>query len=404
MYNITMPPGGQTTDESLIVKWHKQVGDKIERGDILFEIETDKATLEVESYCEGYLRAALYGEGEKASTGEIVAYIGKIDEEIPGAAAAKVEDVAEAVEEDDDEYQPILKTEKKKKQEPKKTETPVPERKVTKPLASPRAKKAARDYELNLADIPSATGIIKEADVLKYKKERDESTAAYESVPLTGMRKVIARRMCESVYTAPHYNISVDIDMTECIRMRKQLNAYLEDGMKITFNDFIIKCAAKAIEKYPMINASFGEDEIRVYKDVNAGLAVGMDRGLVVPVVFGANKKSLLEIARENKENVKKAKDGKLKKEEMSGGTITVSNLGMFGVNQFTAVINQPESCILAVGAILEKAVSINREIVSRDMMTITGSFDHRVIDGALGAQFLQELKKLLEAPQLLLL
>lgn len=387
MYNIMMPPGGQTTDESLIAKWRKQVGDKIKRGDILFEIETDKATLEVESYCEGYLRAVRYLEGEKASTGEIVAFVGEKEEPVPGDPLKGIQD----------EYRPILSS---KKNVPMTDSNQSTSEKV---MASPRAKKAAKDNQLELSDIKSRTGIIKSEDILSHVNQALPDALEYEKIPMSNMRKIISRRMCESVNLAPHYTITMDIDMSACIRLRTQINEYLDGIIKITFNDLIIKCTAKAMEKNPMINVSLEGDEIKVYRNVNVGLAVGMEHGLVVPVVKCVNKKSLSEIAEENRINIDKAQSGTLSSDAMSGGTITVSNLGMFGVDDFTAVINQPESCILAVGAIAEKAVSVNSEIRSRNIMTITASFDHRVIDGMVGAQFLKTVKMFLENPGLLL-
>lgn len=412
MNKIIMPPGGQTTDESLIVKWHKKVGDKIERGDVLFEIETDKATLEVESYCEGYLRAALYGEDEKVSTGEVVAYIGGLDEPLPEQQPTESEAKSEsessspaAVDEEEDEYQPIMPGQQSAKaapaaQAPAAASAPAARTASGRVAASPLAKKLARDNGLDLANI-SVDGVIKKQDVLDYLAG-GAAAADVTYLPTSTMRKVIARRMDESVKTAPHYTVSMAIDMTACIALRKKLNEYLAGTVKISFNDILAKCVAKAIEKYPLINATYGEEQITVYRNVDVGLAVGIDNGLVVPVVRKVNEKTLSQIAAENSANVQKAKDGKLAGSDM-GGTITISNLGMFGVDHFTAIINQPESCILAVGAIEEKAVSINHEIVSRDMMNITASFDHRLIDGAVGAQFLKEVKTLLEQPELLL-
>lgn len=400
MNKIMMPPGGQTTDESLIIKWHKKVGEKVSRGDVLFDIETDKAALEVESYCEGYLRAAMYEEGDKASTGDVIAYIGGLDEPLPFETPININKSLEANIED--EYQPIMKSVKSQS---------------SKVFSSPLAKKMAKDSRIQLSDIPSpTTGIIKKKDVLEYLNKIDITKVAetqksnkcveeeFYYVPTSTMRKVIAKRMCESVNRVPHYAVSMDIDMTACIKLRETLNSYLAGDVKISFNDILAKCVAKAITKFPLINSTYADDQIKIYKNVNIGLAVSVNEGLVVPVVKNVNNKSISEIASENTENIKKSKDGKLTSQEISGGTITISNLGMFGVEHFTAIINQPESCILAVGSIKEKAVSINREIVSRDIMNITASFDHRVIDGAVGADFLREVKKILEKPELLLI
>lgn len=403
MNKIMMPPGGQTTDESLIIKWHKKVGDKIQRGDVLVDIETDKAILEIESYCEGYLRAAMFEEGEKASNGDVIAYVGAQDEQLQ--LEESVASQKQTAEEAEDEYQPIMKTETKQPVEALKI-TPVLESQSGKMLSSPLAKRLARDNNLKISDIPvPESGVIKKKNVLEYlRKSNVKEAEDFYFIPTSTMRKVIARRMCESVYTAPHYTVSMDIDMTACIKIRKTLNYYAGESVKISFNDIIAKCVAKAIKKYPLINSAYAEDQIKIFNNVNVGLAVGINGGLVVPVVKNVNSKSLSEIAVENNENVRKAKEGRLTSQEMSGGTITISNLGMYGVDNFTAVINQPESCILAVGGIKEKAVSINGEIVSKDMMNITASFDHRVIDGAVGAEFLKEVKIILEKPELLLI
>lgn len=192
--------------------------------------------------------------------------------------------------------------------------------------------------------------------------------------------------------------------MTQCISLRRKLNDFLKDDeIKVSFNDILMKCASKAIEKYPFINARYGEEKITIYKNVHFGLAVSVEGGLVVPVVRQTNKKTILEIARENMNNIHKARNNQLQPADLTGGTITLSNLGMFGIDCFTAIINQPESCILAVGQIAEKPVSRNGQITSRQMMTITASFDHRLIDGAVGASFLKEMKLLLENPELLL-
>ena len=401
MNKILMPAGGQTTNESLIAKWHKQVGDKIERGDVLFDIETDKATLEVESYCEGYLRATMFSDGDTASTGAVVAYIGNLDEEIPNE---NEEIPAISFDETEDEYQPISHRSKNEEPIAASEETRDIDVSFDRILSSPLAKKMAKENNVKLSDIHRfQNGIIKSRDIVDYLSETKEENQEFYDIPVSTMRQVIARRMCESVYTAPHYNVSIEIEMTSCIRMRKSINDYLNGNIRISFNDILALCVAKAIEKVPMINSSYSNQAIRIYKNVHIGLAVGIDGGLVVPVVKNANLKTLIQIAKENKENVKKAKEGKLASKEMSGGTITISNLGMLGVNHFTAVINQPESCILAVGSIIEKAVISNHEIVVRDMMNITASFDHRVIDGAVGALFLKEVKTLMEKPELIL-
>ena len=398
---IIMPSSGQTTNESLIVKWHKKVGDEVKKGDLLFEIETDKATLQIESYGEGYLLAVYHNEGEYVFTGEIVAYVGEKGEKIPVEST-------KAAEKEEDEYQPIMK---KDAAQSKEVIIPAAEPAALfsgKALASPAARKASKDGNVNIDDIVKTTSRqpVKRADVENYlasSKENDIQDDYF--IDTTSMRRVIARRMVESVSVAPHFTVTMDIDMTQAILLRQMLNEYAKDsGVKISFNDIIVKCVSKAIEKYPMINSTYSDDKIKVFKNVNFGLAVGMDNGLVVPVVKETNKKSIAQIAGENAANIVKAKSGKLQMSEMSNGTITLSNLGMYGVDCFTAIINQPESCILAVGQISEKPVVYKGEVAVRSIMNITASYDHRVIDGSVGAAFLREVKTLLENPQLLLM
>lgn len=400
---IIMPSGGQTTNESLIVKWNKNIGDIVKKGDVLFEIETDKAVMQIESYAEGTLLEVKYAEGEYAATGEVVAYIGDAGEKLPddftaGSLGSK----------EDDEYQPIMKKEQVVKVKPavsSKPEAPSADGRI---LASPAARLLARNESINLNDAAKLLSVqlLKKKDIAEYiQKRSDMGAQEHYFVDTTSMRKTIARRMTESVSTAPHFTVSMDIDMTQAIELRQVLNENLKaEGVKVSFNDIIIKCVSKAIKIHPIINSTYNDDKIKVYNDVNFGLAVGLENGLVVPVVRQTDKKSIAYIAKENSTNIDKAKSGKLQAADMSGGTITLSNLGMYGVDCFTAIINQPESCILAVGGIIEKPVVYNGMISPRHIMSITASFDHRIIDGAVGAAFLKEVRNLLEKPQLLLI
>jgi len=396
-----MPSGGQTTNESVLVKWYKDIGDKVQKGDVLFEIETDKATLQIESYAEGVLIARYYNEGDIVSTGEIVGYIGEEGETPP-------ENTGQTENESEDDYQPILKKDQSEKQdkEPEKSlENPIED--SGRVLASPAARHLAKGEKISLEEVAEglSSRIVKKEDVRKYimdSKETDSQEFHY--IRTSQMRKTIARRMTESVTQAPHFMATVDIDMTRCINLKKKLNEFLKNNeSKVSFNDIIMKVVSKAIEKHPLINSSYEGENIKVYKDINFGLAVSIDGGLVVPVVKHVNRKTIQEVAIDNAKNISKARNNQLKPEDMSDGTITLSNLGMFGIDCFTAIINQPESCILAVGQIAEKVVCVNGQIVARHMMTVTASFDHRVIDGAIGAAFLKDVKLLLENPELLL-
>jgi len=398
-----MPSGGQTTDEMIILKWNKQVGDTINKGDILFEIETDKAILEVESFAEGKLLEISYPAGLTVKVGAVVALIGE------------EADVKKSANPDENKFMGISATVTNKTQPTELIiEQTVEVAKGKRILASPLAKSLAKIENIRLEDVALtiSNSIIKKADIYQYlKNEKDtktheilNATDEYNLLEVSSIRKTIARRMKESLSVAPHYVISVDVDMTATVALRNKLNANKQVvPAKISFNDIIMKVVAKAIERFPIINSTYNENQIYVFKEVNIGLAVALEMGIIVPVVRSVNKKSILEISIANTKNVDKVKNNQISETDLKGGTITISNLGMFGIDYFTAIINQPESCILAVGSISKKPVVFGNEIVIRDIMNITGSFDHRVIDGAIGAQFLQKIREVLENPVLLL-
>lgn len=400
--NIKMPSAGQTTDELFIVKWLKQEGDSVDRGDVLLEIETDKANVEVESFAKGTLLKILFNEGATATAGEVIAYIGNADDTIPEVASATTTTVNE-----DDEYQPIMPGIVSNEAEgaPAVTESGFEYQ------ASPAAKKAARDHGLDLNAIFQATQNpkIKYADVVAYAESdrqslpADEATALFEMHPISTMRRVIAKKMMQSVSSMPTFTAEIEIDMEPTIRLRKELNSK-EEGIRIAFHDILAKCFAAVAQKHEYVNASYEEEAIRVHKTVNMGLAISLDNGLIVPVVRNIEKKGLQTIAAENAENINKAREGKIGTENLVGGTCTISNLGMFPINRFTAIINPPESCILALGTITKRPVWIEDGVVGKPMMTITATFDHRLIDGAYGAAFLNDLKLYMESPYKLLL
>ncbi len=420
---ITMPAGGQTTDTSTIGTWLVKKGDKIKRGDALLEIETDKATLTVESFAKGTVLALLAEPGDSLPAGTVIAYVG--DENDMAEVEAKLNAGSEAEEnaaaqtkvsvDKEDEYQPIDKSAairyagKPESKEEVRTET----KKVVfgDIKAMPNAKKIARENGISLVDVASFVGkdILKRQDVLTYLEQKDDKKAEETKtdsndtiIPHTTMRKVIARRMLESTQNIPVFTATVEVNMEQCIAFRKLVNSGKE--INVSYNDILFKCVEATIRRYPYINSSFTEEATIVHSDVNIGLAVSIDAGLVVPVVKNVEKKNILQISEENKDHVVKARSGKLSQVEMSGGTITVSNLGMYPIKQFTAIINPPEVCILALGAIEDKPVFANGEWKTIPVMNITGSFDHRLIDGAYAAQFLTELKKIIENPALALL
>ena len=417
---ITMPAGGQTTDVSTIGAWLVKKGDKVKRGDPLLEIETDKATLTVESFAKGTVLDILVEEGDEVSAGTVIAYIGE-EGDLPAGGAAKSDGAAQSVDtsqtgsaaqtggisqtgaqtgksqDSEEEYQPIDKNE--------------PWRYARVIKAMPNAKLIARENGISLEEVADYAGkdILKRQDVNGYLESQKQKTDIVktevvedEIIPLTKMRKVIAKRMLESSQTIPTFQITVEVDMTQCIAFRKLVNG-AKDDIKLSFNDILFKCMEAAIRKFPYINSSYTDEAIIVHKDVNIGLAVSIDHGLVVPVAKQINRKNMEEISLVNKENIAKARSGKLSPEDMSGGTITLSNLGMYPVSQFNAIINPPEVCILAIAATEDKPVFVNGEWKAVPTMKITGTFDHRVIDGAYGAEFLAELKKIIETPALAL-
>lgn len=417
---ITMPAGGQTTDTSTVGTWLVKKGDKVKRGDMLLEIETDKATLTVESFAKGTVLALLADEGDRVSAGKVIAYIGdesdlpEVEAKLGGKADAQADvqiqkgespDTGRAEAPQREEYQPIDK-------KASALYTPAPALSDIK--AMPNAKLLAREEGISLEAVAAYVrkDILKRQDVQKYMDdgapakstgaELDKADASYTEVPLSQMRKIIARRMLESTQNIPSFQAAVEVKMEQCTKLRKLINDNKE-GKKVSYNDILFKCIEAAIRKYPYVNASYTDTAILLLHDVNIGLAVSVDAGLVVPVVKQVNKKTIAQISEINQQNIGKAREGSLAADEMSGGTITLSNLGMYPITQFNAIINPPEVCILAVGAAEEKPEFIDGQWKPVQVMKITGSFDHRVVDGAYGAEFLTELKRIIESPALAL-
>ncbi|MCI8580692.1 MAG: 2-oxo acid dehydrogenase subunit E2 [Dorea sp.] len=419
---IRMPAGGQTTDVSVVGTWLVKTGDKVERGDALLEIETDKATLTVESYAKGIVLAMLAEEGDEVPAGEVIALIGNESDREEAKVRLAGEDVLKnqkpeeekkAIMEEtptsEEEYQPIDKN-APRRTKPKAfvsgSEKDVLKQNARKPgqiKAMPNAKVLAKENHILLEDVAEASGknVLKRQDVAAFLEnhiqEKEETI-----IPFTNMRRVIARRMLDSVQNIPVFTAAVEIDMTQCMAFRRLVNS-AKDERKVSYNDILFKCMEAAIRAYPYVNTSYSDEGILLHKDVNIGLAVSVEGGLVVPVVRRVQEKSISEIAAYNRENIGKARDGSLSLEEMSGGTITLSNLGMYPITQFTAIINPPEVCILAVGAIEEKPVFADGTWRAVPVMKLTGSFDHRIVDGAYAAGFLGELKRIIENPALAL-
>ncbi len=445
-----------TMEEGQIVSWLKSEGDEVSNGDVLAEIETDKATMELVARGEGVLRKILVEEGGTAPVGDVIAVIGDEDEDISdlvdGDEAPDETDEAEESEEDaDDEAEAEPEAEEEpededgKKPEEKETEAEeepededgkeaeekepkeeadaAPE-KADAPAAgdeerikaSPLARRLAAEEGLELSalegsgpggrivkrDVEKAVeeGVPGEAEAPEVPAFEPAAEEDYEDVPLSQMRKTIAKRLVESIGPVPHFFLTVDVDMTRMVDARARINARLEsEGIKVSYNDIILKATAMALKKHPECNAHWGGDHVRRFNRVHLAVAVAIDDGLITPVIRDAHLKGLAHIAQEVRELAGRARDKKLKPDEYTGATFSVSNLGMFGIEEFTAVINPPEAGILAVGGLEERPVVVDGELDIRTRMKLTMSCDHRVIDGAQGSRFLQTLTSILEEP-----
>ena len=407
---ITMPKLSDTMVEGTIARWKKKEGDTVEMGDILAEVETDKATMEMEAFDEGILKEIYVGDGGVAKVGEKVALVLGEGETVEGASAAPA-------------AKPDLTT--AKPQEAKAAPaapTTAAAAGAERAKASPLAKKIAVERGIALEGIkgtgPGGRIVVKDlpekgaaaapapAAAPPPKVRAPSAGQGDNRVPLTGMRRVIAERLLASKTQLPHFYLSIEVDASSLMRLRKELNSANEAAglPKLTVNDFILLAVARAASSHPYINASWAGDAIIQFASVNISVAVAVDEGLVTPVIRDANKLSLKEISVTVKDLAKRARDKKIKPEEYQGGTITVSNLGAYGIEQFFAIINPPQAAILAVGAIVKKpAVNAKNEIVVGERMTISLSGDHRVVDGAVGAEYLSTLRKLIENPALML-
>ncbi|AHF15214.1 pyruvate dehydrogenase complex dihydrolipoamide acetyltransferase [Niabella soli] len=411
---VLMPRLSDTMTEGVIASWAKNIGDPVKKGDLLAEIETDKATMELESYKNGTLLYQGAQKGEKIQVNDLLCIIGD-------AANVDVNAIVAAVKGGGAVAAPAAAEQPAAQQaapavaaEPAAVQTDTSGDGRVK--ASPLAKKMAADkgIDLSLVQGTGDNGRIIKSDIDNYKPGTAPAPAAaqsaaqpvvaapagqvsFEEVPVSQMRKVIAKRLAESKYSAPHFYVTMQIDMDNAVTSRAKINE--TSPVKISFNDFVLKACAVALRKHPAINSSWLGDKIRVNHHVNIGVAVAIEDGLLVPVVRFADAKSLSQIATEVKDYAKKAKDKKLQPSDWEGSTFTISNLGMFGVDEFTAIINPPDACILAIGGISQVPVVKNGAVVPGNIMKVTLSCDHRVVDGAKGAAFLQTLKELLEEP-----
>jgi pyruvate dehydrogenase E2 component (dihydrolipoamide acetyltransferase) len=408
---IYMPKLSDTMTEGVVAEWHKKVGDKVSNGELLAEIETDKATMEFESFYDGVLLHIGVEKTKAAPVNAILAIVGEAGEDISsllvGAPAPLVEEVKTEIPVPVSTPTVSAPTPVVEKSIP--TPAPVAPADGSRILASPLAKKLAEEkgIDINLVSGTGDAGRVVKRDVDHYTpyvpgaaKAVSTNVSNVESFvdePVSQMRKVIARRLAESKFTAPHFYLTIDVDMDNAIASRKVLNA--QEGVKVSFNDMVIKAVAMSLRKHPAINSSWLGDVIRRNHHVHIGVAVAVDEGLLVPVVRFADSKGFTQIGNEVREFAQKAKDKKLQPSDWEGNTFTISNLGMFGIESFTAIVNPPDSCILAVGGISQVPVVKNGQVVPGNVMKLTLSCDHRVVDGASGAAFLQTLKGYLENP-----
>lgn len=466
MNQVLMPKMGDTMEEGKLLSWHKQVGDTVNKGDALAEIETEKTNIEVESFAAGVLRQILVQEGETVPVGTPIALVGDPSERLDGAqqqatdqnAAGKqgatpaAPAAATARGQENAATRPAASAAATAQQSPApgapSVEAPsgrpaedgaanghaggrgngaaTTEHMGERIFISPIARRIAAEHQLDIAQIHgSGPGgrIIKE-DVEAALAEQPAASAQpapaapaqpvaaaapgeeVRAVPLSQMRKTIARRLQQSMQTVPHFYMTMAIDATRLGQLRESINEYaatLPQPIKVSLNDLIVRGVALALRQMPEVNASFDADKILYKQRVNIGVAVALDRGLIVPVVRDTDTRGVLDIARETRRLIDAARANTLKPEEFQGGTFTVSNAGMYGVESFTAVINPPEAAILAVGAAVPSPVVVDGQVVVREMMKVTLSSDHRVLDGAVSARFLQTLKRLLEQPMGLL-
>jgi pyruvate dehydrogenase E2 component (dihydrolipoamide acetyltransferase) len=420
---ILMPRLSDTMTEGVIADWHKKVGDDVKKGDVLADIETDKATMELESYKTGKLLFIGAQKGEKILVNDLLAIIGDDKKVDVQKIVAAVKNKSAAFVAEQTSQQPTSSNAAPAPVEVKEIDHSANGDGRVK--ASPLAKKLAEEKGIDISKVPGSGdgGRIIKSDIDNFKptsevrSQKSEvktagggseaprgivSTApvgqvSFDEVPVSQMRKIIAKRLAESKFTAPHFYLTMSIDMDKAVESRPKINEL--SPVKISFNDIVLKAVAVALKQHPYVNSSWLGDKIRINHHINIGVAVAVEDGLLVPVVRFADTKSLSQIATEVKDLAQRAKNKKLQPADWEGSTFTISNLGMFGIEEFTAIINPPDSCILAISAIQQIPVVKNGAVVPGNVMKVTLSCDHRVVDGATGSAFLQTLKSLLEEP-----
>jgi len=404
---IRMPKMSDTMTEGTIVAWHKKVGDKVKSGELLAEVETDKATMELESYETGTLLYVGLAEGEAVPVDAIIAIVGDAGTDYTPLLSDKPAQNSATVSEQKVESSDVANS----------TAVAAPASSDSRIKASPLAKQIAKEKGVDIAAVsgtgengrvvkkdvetftPSAKPAAAQAATTETAASNQSATfsESFEDVPLSQMRKTIARRLSESLYTAPHFYLTMEINMDKAMEARKSIIDFT--GNKISFNDMVIKAVAASLRKNPKVNSSWLGDKIRYNHHIHIGVAVAVDEGLLVPVLRFADTKSLSAIGIEVKDLGARAKNKQLQPADWEGSTFTISNLGMFGIDEFTAIINPPDACILAVGGIKETVIVKDGQFKASNVMKVTLSCDHRVVDGAVGSTFLQTLKGLLEDP-----
>jgi pyruvate dehydrogenase E2 component (dihydrolipoyllysine-residue acetyltransferase) len=453
MQTVVMPKMGDTMEEGKILRWIKHEGDTVQKGDALAEIETEKVNIEAEAFAAGVLRKIVAQEGETVAVGAPIALIGKADEPLAEEASQAAQPATSASKQAQANgatatptrtpagtavaEPPTTTTTTTMTTTTTETEAATAGQNGERIFISPLARHIAAEHNLDISRIAGTgpSGRIVRDDVQAYLANPQAATVAPEAPlapqpqpapaaapapasvqavpaaapgeevraePLSMIRKTIARRLQQSMQTAPHFYVTVAIETNKLGEVRTAINEYaagLPNPVKVSYNDLIVKAVALALETMPEVNVSFDGEQLLFKSHINVGIAVALESGLIVPVIRDADKRGVLDIARESRRLSDAARAGRLKPEEFSGGTFTVSNLGMYDVEEFTAVINPPESAILAVGTIVPTPVVREGQVVVRDMMKVTLSVDHRALDGAIAARFLQELKRLLENP-----
>jgi pyruvate dehydrogenase E2 component (dihydrolipoamide acetyltransferase) len=416
-----MPKVGDAMTEGKVVRWYKQAGDKVAKGEPVLEIETDKVNLDLEAEADGTLGDVRAKEGQMVPVGETLAQILAPGESVapaPSPAQRRATDKKDSIKHTTGEYQEAIEQKGPRRD---KSQAVPPQNVIAIPVASgerrrssPLARRMARDLGVPLESLqgsgPQGRIIAKDVENAKgvapaiLPAGRDAGRIAgatpkleSKSIPLSAMRRTIAKRLAESTGPIPHFYLTVDYDVTQLVSMRQQL-ADIE-ASKVSLNDFIIRAVALALRHHPNVNASWGEDAIEQHGEVHIGLAVATSEGLITPVIRNADQRSVSDIAKEVRVLADKAKNRKLLPNEYQGSTFTISNLGAWGIEEFTAIINPPNSAIVAIGAAESRPVVVNGQIVVRDRMKVTMSCDHRVIDGALGAEFLKTLRQYIEQP-----